>query len=73
MDSSIISLDDISEFSGDSPEPNDLDNTSVLSSAYTQTEKDELLRTELIEVKEKEGHKKGCKKKKERQKKSTEV
>lgn len=72
LDSSIISLDDISEFSGDSPEPNDLDNTSVLSSAYTQTEKDELLRTELIEVKEKEGHKKDAKKrrkgKKNRQK-----
>ncbi|XP_057259163.1 extracellular matrix protein 2 [Pezoporus wallicus] len=70
LDSSIISLDDISEFSGDSPEPNDLDNTSVSSSAHTQTEKDELLRTEVIEVEEKEGHKKDGKKRRRKGKKN---
>ncbi|NXD72611.1 ECM2 protein, partial [Eolophus roseicapillus] len=70
VDSSIISLDDISEFSGDSPEPNDLDNTNVLSSAHTQTEKDELRRTEVIEFKEKEGHKKDGKKRKRKGKKN---
>ncbi|KFV19013.1 Extracellular matrix protein 2 [Tauraco erythrolophus] len=70
LDSSIISLDDISEFSGNSPEPNDLENTNVLSSAHTQTEKDELLRTEVVEFKEKEVHKKDEKKKKRKGKKN---
>ncbi|KAM9374698.1 extracellular matrix protein 2 [Phaethornis superciliosus] len=56
LDSSIISLDDISELSGDSPEPNDLDNTNVLSPATTG--KDEKLAPEVIEIKEKEGRKK---------------
>ncbi|NXO58061.1 ECM2 protein, partial [Aramus guarauna] len=69
LDSSIISLDDISELSGDSPEPNDLDNTNVLSSARTQTEKGELLRTEVVELKEKEVHKKNEKKRKRKGKK----
>ncbi|NWX49175.1 ECM2 protein, partial [Steatornis caripensis] len=68
LDSSIISQDDISEMSGDSPEPNDLDNTNVLSSARTQTEKDELLRTEVVEFKE--GHKKGEKKRKRKGKRN---
>ncbi|NXF65128.1 ECM2 protein, partial [Ciccaba nigrolineata] len=70
LDSSIISLDDISELSGDSPEPNDLDNANVLSSAPTQTEKDELLRTEVVEVKEKEGRKKDEKKRKRKGKRN---
>ncbi|XP_074692681.1 extracellular matrix protein 2 [Strix aluco] len=70
LDSSIISLDDISELSGDSPEPNDLDNANVLSSAPTQTEKDELLRTELVDVKEKEGRKKDEKKRKRKGKRN---
>ncbi|XP_065701958.1 extracellular matrix protein 2 [Patagioenas fasciata] len=70
LDPSIISLDDISEFSGDSPEPNDLDNAKVLSSARPQTEKDELLRTEVVELKDKEGHKKGEKKRKRKGKKN---
>ncbi|NXU71872.1 ECM2 protein, partial [Oreotrochilus melanogaster] len=55
-DSSIISLDDISELSGDSPEPNDLDNTNVLSPPTTG--KDEKLEPEIIEIKDKEGRKK---------------
>ncbi|KAM9227801.1 Extracellular matrix protein 2 [Leptosomus discolor] len=70
LDSSMISLDDISELSGDSPEPNDLDNTNVLSSARTQTEKNELLRTEVAEFKEKEGRKKDGKKRKRKGKKN---
>ncbi|XP_068275999.1 extracellular matrix protein 2 isoform X2 [Nyctibius grandis] len=70
LDSSIISLDDISELSGDSPEPNDLDNTHVLPSARIQTEKDELLRTEVVEFKEKEGRKKDEKKRKRKGKKN---
>ncbi|KAM9654779.1 extracellular matrix protein 2 isoform 1-T3 [Morphnus guianensis] len=70
LDSSIISLDDVTELSGDSPEPNDLDNTNILSSAHTQTEKDELLRTEVVEFKEKEGHKKDEKKRKRKGKKN---
>ncbi|NXX13677.1 ECM2 protein, partial [Podargus strigoides] len=69
-DSSIISLDDISELSGDSPEPIDLDNAKVLSSARTHTEKDELLRREVVEFKEKEGHKKHEKKRKRKAKKT---
>ncbi|NXM75222.1 ECM2 protein, partial [Serilophus lunatus] len=52
LDSSAVSLDDISELSGDSPEPKDLDNDNVLPSAQTQTEKDELLGIEVIEIKE---------------------
>ncbi|NXK97934.1 ECM2 protein, partial [Formicarius rufipectus] len=68
LDSHIISLDDISELSGDSPEPTDLDNTNVLPSARTRTGKDELLRTEVIEVKE--GHKKDEKKRKRKGKRN---
>ncbi|NXE15117.1 ECM2 protein, partial [Lophotis ruficrista] len=70
LDSSIISLDDASEFSGDPPEPNDSDNANVLSSARTQMEKDELLRTEAVEFKEKEGRKKDEKKRKRKGKKN---
>ncbi|NXI73587.1 ECM2 protein, partial [Anseranas semipalmata] len=70
LDSNIISLDDITELSGDSPEPNDLDNPNVLSSARTQTEKDELLRTEVIEFKEKEVRKKDGKKRKRKGRKN---
>ncbi|NWQ88859.1 ECM2 protein, partial [Burhinus bistriatus] len=69
LDSSIISLDDISELSGDSPEPNDVDNVNVLS-APTQTEKDELLRTEVVEFKETEDHKRDEKKRKKKGKKN---
>ncbi|NWS20254.1 ECM2 protein, partial [Pachyramphus minor] len=68
LDSSIISLDDISELSGDSPDPSDLDTTSVLPSAPTQTGKDELLQTEVIEIKE--GHRKGEKKRKRKGKRN---
>ncbi|XP_010205889.2 extracellular matrix protein 2 [Colius striatus] len=64
LDSSIISTDDMSELSGDSPESNTLDNTKVLSPAHSQREKDELPRTEVVEFKEKEGHKKDEKKRK---------
>ncbi|KFW12547.1 PREDICTED: extracellular matrix protein 2, partial [Eurypyga helias] len=70
LDSSVISLDNVSELSGDSPEPNDLDSTNILSSARTQTEKDELLTTQTVEVKEKEVHKKGEKKRKRKVKKN---
>ncbi|NXS57476.1 ECM2 protein, partial [Brachypteracias leptosomus] len=63
LDSSIISLDDISELSGDSPEPSDLDNNNVLSSARTEMEKDELLTTEVMEIKE---HRKKDEKKRKR-------
>lgn len=70
LDSSIISLDDISELSGDSPEPKDLDNTNVLPSARTQMENEELLPTEVIEIRDKEGHKKGEKKRKRKGKKN---
>ncbi|KAM6413841.1 extracellular matrix protein 2 [Rhynochetos jubatus] len=69
-DSSMISLDDVSELSGDSPEPIDLDSANVLSSARTQSEKDELLTTQMVEVKEKEVHKKGEKKRKRKGKKN---
>ncbi|NXG91097.1 ECM2 protein, partial [Stercorarius parasiticus] len=69
LDSSMISLDDISELSGDSPEPNGLDNVNVLS-APTQTEKDELLRTEAVESIEKEGRKRDEKKRKRKGKKN---
>ncbi|KFP75172.1 Extracellular matrix protein 2, partial [Acanthisitta chloris] len=68
LDSTIISLDDVSELSGDSPEPNDLANANVLPSAPSQTGKDELLRTEVIEIKE--GHKKDEKKRKRKGKKN---
>ncbi|NXV38954.1 ECM2 protein, partial [Rissa tridactyla] len=68
-DSSIISLDDISELSGDSPEPNGLDNVNILS-APTQTEKDDLLRTEAVESIEKEGRKRDEKKRKRKGKKN---
>ncbi|NXO10646.1 ECM2 protein, partial [Oriolus oriolus] len=70
LDSSIISLDDISELSGDSPDAKDLDNTKVLPSARTQMEQDELLPTELIEIRDKEGHKKGEKKRKRKGRKN---
>uniref|UniRef100_A0A8C5UBW4 Extracellular matrix protein 2 n=1 Tax=Malurus cyaneus samueli TaxID=2593467 RepID=A0A8C5UBW4_9PASS len=70
LDSSIIPLDDISELSGDSPEPKDLDNTSVLPSAGTQMEKDRLLQTEVIEIRDKEGPKKGEKKRKRKGRKN---
>ncbi|NXB25345.1 ECM2 protein, partial [Rhagologus leucostigma] len=70
LDSSIISLDDSSELSGDSPEPKDLDNTKALPSARTQTEKDELLPTEVTELRDKEGHKRGEKKRKRKGKKN---
>ncbi|KFZ52070.1 Extracellular matrix protein 2 [Podiceps cristatus] len=70
LDSSIISLDDISELSGDPPEPYDLDNANVLSSVHTQTEKGELLRTEVVKFEEKEVHKKGEKKRKSKGKKN---
>ncbi|NXJ78277.1 ECM2 protein, partial [Trogon melanurus] len=68
LDSSIISLDDTIEFSGDSPEPKDLDNANVLSSARTQTEKDQLLGTEVVEIKER--RKKDEKKRKRKGKKN---
>ncbi|XP_010143620.1 PREDICTED: extracellular matrix protein 2 [Buceros rhinoceros silvestris] len=68
LDSSIIPLDEISELSGDSPEPKDLDNTNVLSSV--QTEEDELLRTEVVEIKEKGRRKKDGKKRKRKGKKN---
>ncbi|NXW63516.1 ECM2 protein, partial [Eurystomus gularis] len=68
LDSSIISLDDISELSGDSPEPNDLDNNNVLSSVHTQMEKDEVHTTEIVEIKER--HKKDEKKRKRKGKKN---
>ncbi|NWR03788.1 ECM2 protein, partial [Paradoxornis webbianus] len=64
LDSSIISLDDISEMSGDSPDPKDLSTSSVLPSAPTQMEKRELLPTEVIEIRDKESHKKGKRKRK---------
>uniref|UniRef100_A0A8C3LL34 Extracellular matrix protein 2 n=1 Tax=Chrysolophus pictus TaxID=9089 RepID=A0A8C3LL34_CHRPC len=71
FDSNIVSLDDITELSGDSPEANNLDNNpNVLSSARTQTEMDELLRTEVVEIKEKEVHKKGEKRRKKKGKKN---
>ncbi|NXK50571.1 ECM2 protein, partial [Chauna torquata] len=70
LDSNIISLDDITELSGDSPEPNDLDNPNVQSPAHTHTEKDELLRTEVVELKEKEVHKKDERKRKRKGKKN---
>ncbi|KFP85259.1 PREDICTED: extracellular matrix protein 2 [Apaloderma vittatum] len=63
LDSSIISLDDTIEFSGDSPKSKDLDTANVLSSARTQTEKDELLGTEVVEIKQ---HRKKDEKKRKR-------
>ncbi|KFP04826.1 Extracellular matrix protein 2 [Calypte anna] len=56
LDSSIISLDDISELSGDSPEPKDLDIINVLSPPTIG--KDEKLEPEVIEIKDKAGRKK---------------
>ncbi|NWX25587.1 ECM2 protein, partial [Notiomystis cincta] len=70
LDSSPVSLDDISESSGDSPDPKDLGNTSALPSTRTQMEKDELLPTEVIEVRDKGGHKRGEKKRKRKGKKN---
>ncbi|NXS99655.1 ECM2 protein, partial [Jacana jacana] len=69
LDSSITSLDEVSEFSGDSPEPNDLDTINILS-APTQTEEDELLKTEVVEFKEQEGHEKNEKKRRRKGKKN---
>ncbi|NWR79283.1 ECM2 protein, partial [Centropus unirufus] len=69
-DSSIISLDDVSEFSGNSPEPTDLDTSNVLPSARTQIEEEELLRTEVVEVKEKKSRKKDEKKRKRKGKRN---
>lgn len=69
LDSNVTSLEDISELSGDSPEPKDLDTTNVLPSARTQ-EKDELLPTDVIEIRDKEGHKRGEKKRKRKGKKN---
>ncbi|NXO05288.1 ECM2 protein, partial [Rhinopomastus cyanomelas] len=69
-DSTLISLDDTSELSGDSPELYDLDKPNVLSPAPTQTEKDELLGTEVVEIREKERHKKGEKKRKRKGKRN---
>uniref|UniRef100_A0A8D0GAG9 Extracellular matrix protein 2 n=1 Tax=Sphenodon punctatus TaxID=8508 RepID=A0A8D0GAG9_SPHPU len=59
-----ISLDDRPEFSGDSPEPNDPNDTILQQSPHTQTEMDELLRREeeFLEQKEKEIHRKDEKK-----------
>ena len=68
LDRSIISVDDTSELSGDSPEPNNLDSANVLSSAHTQTEKDEQLQTEVVDFKE--GRKKNEKKRKRKGKKN---
>ncbi|NXB33534.1 ECM2 protein, partial [Eulacestoma nigropectus] len=70
LDSSMISLDDITELSGDSPDPKNLDYTNVLPSARTQMEKDELLPTEVTEIRDKEGHRKGEKKRKRKGKKN---
>ncbi|NXW77822.1 ECM2 protein, partial [Hirundo rustica] len=64
LDSSIIPLDDISEMSGDSPDPKDLNTTNALPSAQTQMEKHNLFPTEVIEIRDKEGHKKGKKRRK---------
>ncbi|NXM60509.1 ECM2 protein, partial [Illadopsis cleaveri] len=64
LDSSIISLDDISEISGDSQDSKDLDTTNVLPSAQTQMENHELLPTEVTEIRDKEGHRKRGKKRK---------
>ncbi|XP_010190470.1 PREDICTED: extracellular matrix protein 2, partial [Mesitornis unicolor] len=70
LDSGVTSLDDTSELSGDSPEPNDLDNSDLLpSSARTQTGRDEPLTTEVVEFNEKEGGKKDEKKRKRQGKK----
>ncbi|POI32550.1 hypothetical protein CIB84_003699 [Bambusicola thoracicus] len=69
LESNIVSLDDITELSGDSPEPNDLDNNpNMLPSSRTQTEKGELLRTEVVEIKE--VHKKDEKRRKKKGKKN---
>lgn len=62
LDSNTVSLGDITELSGDSPEPNDLDNNpNVLS---THTEKDEPFRIEVVEIEEilKKGEKRRKKK-----------
>ncbi|KFV88067.1 Extracellular matrix protein 2 [Struthio camelus australis] len=54
LDPSTISMDDLTELSGDSPEPNDPGDPVTRSSAHTQGEKGELIRTEGVESKEKE-------------------
>ncbi|XP_062441202.1 extracellular matrix protein 2 [Rhea pennata] len=53
LDSSIISMDDLTELSGDSPEPSDIGDPVIRSSANAQGEKNELIRTEGVEFKEK--------------------
>uniref|UniRef100_A0A8C5ISY2 Extracellular matrix protein 2 n=1 Tax=Junco hyemalis TaxID=40217 RepID=A0A8C5ISY2_JUNHY len=70
LDSSMISLDAISEMSGDSAEPKDPDSTHVLPSAQTHTEKDELLPAAGTEGTDKEGPKKGEKKRKRKGRKN---
>lgn len=55
--------------SGDSPDPKDLDTTNALPSAPTQMEKYELLPTEVIEIRDKDSHKKGERKRKRKGKK----
>ncbi|NXA45231.1 ECM2 protein, partial [Nothocercus julius] len=71
LDSSIISTDDLTELSGDFPEPNDLGEAVTQLSAHTQGGKDEVIRTGGVEIKEKEktdGKKRKRKGKKNRQK-----
>uniref|UniRef100_A0A8B9QFS7 Extracellular matrix protein 2 n=1 Tax=Apteryx owenii TaxID=8824 RepID=A0A8B9QFS7_APTOW len=70
LDPSIISTDDITELSGDSPERNDLGDSAIRSSAHTQGEKDELIRTGGVEFKEKEILKTNEKKRKRKGKKN---
>ncbi|NXU59595.1 ECM2 protein, partial [Turnix velox] len=74
LDSSIIELDDISELSGDSPEPRDLDDIKVTynmtTSASTQTGKDDLLSTKAVELTENKSHKRDGKKRKRKGKKT---
>uniref|UniRef100_A0A8C2TJ50 Extracellular matrix protein 2 n=1 Tax=Coturnix japonica TaxID=93934 RepID=A0A8C2TJ50_COTJA len=62
LDSNTVSLGDITELSGDSPEPNDLDNNPKVLS--THTEKDEPFRIEVVEIEEilKKGEKRRKKK-----------
>ncbi|XP_064579981.1 extracellular matrix protein 2 [Zonotrichia leucophrys gambelii] len=70
LDSSIISVDAISEMSGDSPEPKDPDSTHVVPSAQTHTEKDELLPAAGTEGTDKQGPKKGEKNRKRKGRKN---
>ncbi|NXE54001.1 ECM2 protein, partial [Casuarius casuarius] len=70
LDPSIISTDDLTELSGDSPEPSDFGNPIIRSSAHTQGEKDELITTGGTEFKEKEILKADEKKRKRKGKKN---